>query len=139
MRNLILLSSVLLLSGCSIFMKPEIQYVEIPVPTDYALIPAVQPDPIQTKEVEFNVISKKEFMEALINKYNLSLDTSAEIATLVFEDDISLFTVNAKTYGNLGENMQEILRFIREQREVVQYYRDNVPEPKAPEPKKKDD
>ena len=71
----------------------------------------------------------QKFTKALMEKYNLPLETAAAIAKEVFEDDISLFTVNAKNYGNLGENMQEILRFIREQREVVQYYRESVPTP----------
>ena len=128
MRILIILSTVLILSGCSLF-KQQTQYIDRPVPSEYTLLPAPQPDAIQTKEVTFNVLSRQKFMESLMEKYKLPLETAAAIAKEIFEDDISLFTVNAKNYGNLGENMQEILRFIKEQREVVQYYRKSVPTP----------
>ena len=124
-----------MLGGCSLFSQLPAEKVEIPVPSDYALTPASQPDPIESKEVEFNVISKQDFMKAAIEK-GLTLEQAAELAKTVFENEVSLFTLSGKYYGNLGENMQEIIRYIREQRKVIQYYRDNVPEPKAVEPKK---
>ena len=134
MRTLLLLSTVLILSGCSLF-KQQTQYIDRPVPSEYTLLPATQPEAIETKAVTFNVISRQKFTEALMKKYHLDLDTAAAIAKEVFEDDLALFTVNSKNYGNLGENMQEILRFIREQREVVQYYRESVPEPTSADAK----
>ena len=131
MRKVILLSTALMLSGCASMGKwfADDPVEAIPVIEKFTLLPASQPEAIQTKEVTFNVISKQKFMKSLMEKYNLPLDVSAAIAKEVFEDDISLFTVNAKNYGNLGENMQEILRFIKEQREVVDYYRTQVPVP----------
>lgn len=136
MRLVIITIALLTLSGCALFGAGEDRI--IPQTQEFALVAPTQPRPISTKEVELNVISKKVFMEALIKDYNMELDTAAEIAKLVFEEDVSLFTLNAKNYGNLGENMQEITRFIRQQRAVIQYYKDNVPEPVADneEPKK---
>jgi hypothetical protein len=120
-----------LLSGCASFGSwfADDPVETIPVTEKFTLLPPPQTKPITTKEVEFNVISKKIFMEALMEKYGLDLDTAAAIAKEVFEDDISLFTLNAKHYGNLGENMQEILRFIESQKNNLKYYQDNVPTP----------
>ena len=128
MRIVIIAIALLTLSGCSLFQTPKdrIVYVDVPI----TLQAPTQPRPMNMKDVELNVISKKVFMETLMEKYGLDLDTASAIAKEVFEDDISLFTLNAKNYGNLGENMQEITRFIESQRQVIQYYRDNVPEPK---------
>jgi len=131
MKIILLLASVFMLSGCASLGKlfADDPVATIPVVEKFTLLPPAQPKPITTKEVNFNVVSRLKFTETLMKKYGLDLDTAAAIAKEVFEDDISLFTINAKNYGNLGENMQEILRFIQQQREVIKYYKDNVPEP----------
>jgi len=134
MKTIILLSAVFILSGCSLFQE-QTQYIDRPVPSDFALTPATQVDPIESKEVVFNVISRKDFTKAAMEKYGLDINQAAELAETVYEDDIALMTLSLKAYENLGENMQEIIRYIRDQRAVIQYYKNNVPEPKQVDPK----
>jgi len=43
--------------------------------------------------------------------------------------EISLFATETKGYENLALNMQEIIRYIREQKEIILYYRDVLPDP----------
>jgi hypothetical protein len=129
MKLLTIIFATLFLSGCAIF-GPDIPPNATVQTQEFTLVPPKQTRPITMKEVKFNVISKQVFIETLMEKYEMDLTTAEDIAGEVFEEDISLFTVNAQYYGNLGENMQEIIRFIKQQQNALQYYRDNVPEPK---------
>lgn len=127
MRILFVILAVTMLSGCSLFMPGKDRVVTEQEP--FTLIHPNQPDPINMKDVEFMVSSKKVFIETLMEKFGIDLGTAERMASEIFGDDTALFSVNTQNYENLGENMQEIIRFLKQQREVVQYYRDNVPAP----------
>lgn len=91
--NLKVLISLLVLSGCG-----------STVPRDSSiLIKPTQPEPIITKEVEFKVINS-----TTVDSLNI--------------DTVSWYGLNANNYENLAYNMQEILRYLKQQKAVITYY-----------------
>lgn len=85
---------VLALVGCTNIKEDNPVSVVIP-PTD--------PTPISTKPVEFTVINNSTIS-------NIDLDST------------SWYALNAQGYENLAYNMQEILRYLKQQKAVVEYY-----------------
>lgn len=132
MKIVLLMLTITMLSGCASIGKwfADDPIESIPVVEKFTLVHPPVTTPISTKEVSFGVISKKLFIETLMKPpYSFTFNVSEQIANEVFGNDISFFTLNAKNYSNLGSNMQEIIRHVSSQKEAVQYYKDNVPEP----------
>lgn len=76
---------------------------EVTTSVQNPVLKPIDPAPINTKQVSFKVI-------------NSSTIDSIDINTN------SWYAVNAKGYENLAYNMQEILRYVKEQRAVIEYY-----------------
>ena len=92
--NLKVLISLLVLTSCtSEPYKPSTILIEPP-----------QTEPIITRPVEFKVI-------------NTSTAKSLNL------DEVSWYGLNAKNYENLAYNMQEILRYLKQQNAVIAYYK----------------
>lgn len=88
------LLGILALVGCTEFKETN--------PSDFS-IPPTDPTPISTKPVEFTVI-------------NNSTISNIDLA------NTSWYALNAQGYENLAYNMQEILRYLKQQNAVVEYY-----------------
>jgi hypothetical protein len=116
-------SSVLvlgLLSGCSFipaWMKPE----PLPEPepiirtvTEYKTLEIYQPPlpkEISLRDVEFFVITEKNLEEQVKKLEELQDGTFV------------LFGVTPQAYENMAYNLQELRRYVRQQKEIILYYR----------------
>lgn len=94
------ISTLLLLSsGCSIFGGPDERVV---VKTNNVYLPILCPDPAAPAAI-----------------------TTLKVRPQVIEDKIGLFWVGltGKDYENLAVNVQETIRYIKDQKAVTAYYR----------------
>lgn len=109
MKTILIILVAFLLSGCFGATIPtradntEITYIHPALPTEMTL-----------REVEWRVFNREELL-----KY---LEENKDV-------EIALFVVETKGYENLALNMQEIIRYIREQKEIIVYYRTTLPDP----------
>ena len=96
----LLIFALLLSSGCSIFAKPKVVVQKEPV---YLAI--VCPDPARPAAI-----------------------TTIQVRPQVIEDKIGIYWVglSAKDYEALSINIQETIRYIKDQKGQVTYYRDCV-------------
>jgi len=113
-----ILSSVLLLSlgGCSL-LQPE----PLPVPepiiktvTEYKTLEIYQPPlpkAIDLQDVEFFVITEKNFDEQVERLQKMQSGTYV------------LFGITPQDYENMAYNLQELKRYIGQQKEIIIYYR----------------
>jgi hypothetical protein len=88
--------------------------------------------------VEFDVISKIEFLsliDTVLAEEEISLSQSQkikianELSNYVFSSNEAIWTMNSQYYSNLGVNMQEIIRYIQQQKNLIIYYRETVAGP----------
>lgn len=124
MKKLLLLS-IVLLSGCSMFPKaPEV--VTKPVVAEKPKLVVTQPAPVSQLPVTWIVLTKDNFESKL-------KELSDKGETFVF------FAITPQGYQNLSLNIAELRRYIQQQQAVIvtikNYYE---PEQKPAEPKKKD-
>src|SRR6056297_2242526 len=109
MKAIAIILAALLLSGCFGATIPvqthvvELTYIHPAAPTEMTM-----------REVKWRVLNREEML-----KY-LDENEDAEIA---------LFAIETKGYENLALNMQEIIRYIREQKEIILNYRETLPDP----------
>ena len=109
MKYFLVILSVLLLAGCG--MK-DVNIKATPVqPT--VIHPPV-PDQLQMREVKWTVFNREK-IEKLLADYP--------------GQEIVLFALSAKGYENISLNMGEITRYIKEQKGVIIYYREEFPSP----------
>lgn len=118
MRILNILVLLPFVTGCGIltsFIKPEISPPEIKTVVERVPLKIYQPplpEEIMLEEVKFFVITKE----------NLE-DQIKKIETLL-GDDFVVFAITPQTYENMAYNLQEIRRYVRQQKEVILYYRE---------------
>lgn len=109
MKTALIILATLLLSGCFRATIPtqadntEITYIHPATPPEMTL-----------REVKWRVFNREELL-----KY---LEENKDV-------DIALFAIETRGYENLALNMQEIIRYIREQKEIIVYYRTTLPDP----------
>ena len=113
-----ILSSILFLTlgGCSL-LRPE----PLPVPepiiktvTEYKTLEIYQPPlpkAIDLQDVEFFVITEKNFDEQVERLQKMQSGTYV------------LFGITPQDYENMAYNLQELRRYIRQQKEIIIYYR----------------
>lgn len=110
LRTTALLSTILIISGCSL-LKPQPIPVEIKtVPIQIPITQPVLPRAIDMKEPYWYVVSEKnleEFLERI----------EKESGTMVF------FAMSPADYELMAYNLQEIKRYVKELKEVVVYYK----------------
>lgn len=133
LQTLTLTTSLIVLSGCALFT--ETVYVDRVKYVPQSIQHPVQPNEMSLLEVDFKVISKADFLvliDTLLLDTELNLSVQQQqiiadkLAKFVFKEDEALWTLNSQSYSNLGINMQEIKRYISQQKNLVIYYRDTV-------------
>jgi len=126
------------LTGCSLFTKTE--YVDRIVYVNKTVVHPEPPNDVQMLDVNFRIISRLEFVKLLETlTANLSLTPEQalvlekELSKFVFKDDEAMWILNSAGYSNLAQNVQELRRYILQQKNIIIYYRTTVPaEPKNP-------
>jgi len=115
MRILYSVLGIMLLSGCSTFQKP------LPAPepliktvTEFKSLEIYQPPlpkQIALQDVEFFVVTESNFEEQVSRLQKLQDGTYV------------LFGMTPQDYENMAYNLQELRRYIRQQKEIIIYYR----------------
>jgi len=117
MRTLTSFLTILFLSGCS-FLKSD----PLPTPepviktiTEYKTLDIYQPQlprKIDLQDVEFFVVTEKNLEEQI-----------ARISKMQ-DGTFVIFGMTPQDYENMAFNLQELRRYIRQQKEIIIYYRD---------------
>lgn len=111
MKYILIPLAFLILSGCG--MKD----VNIKAdPVQPVVIHPPLPAQLQMRNVEWTVFNRAK-IEKLLADYP--------------GQEIVLFALSAKGYENLSLNMGEIIRYLKEQKGVIVYYREEFPSPDA--------
>ena len=113
-----IVSSFLLifLTGCSMLQQPPASPPEpiIRTVTEFKTLEIYQPPlpkEISLQDVEFFVVTEKNFEEQVEKLEKLQDGTYV------------LFGLTPQAYENMAYNLQEIRRYIRQQKEIILYYR----------------
>jgi len=107
------LCTTIFLSGCSYFQKQPAAKIEVvvqQVPVEIYQPPS--PAPVLLENVEWLVITEENLQEKL-----------SELNLIFGKDGYVFYAITPRDYENLAYNLQEIRRFIRQQKEIVLYYR----------------
>lgn len=115
MSNKYLLLSILFLSGCSLFRQEPRAIPEVNVITETVSVEIYQPPlppEIKLDDVKWFVITRENLEEKLIE---IEQFTGTEFV---------VFAVTPQSYENMAYNLQEIRRYIRQQKEIIVYYRE---------------
>ena len=114
MKHLIVVLCVFLLSGCSLWTKTvEIETTVKPTP----IAKAEKPKPVTMNDIKFKVVTKDNldaFLEDLKNT----------------QGEVVWFAITPRDYENLSLNINELRRYILQQKEVIIYYEKLLTEPK---------
>jgi hypothetical protein len=111
MKYVLVLLSMLVLAGCGmkdVGIKAD--------PVQPVVIHPPIPDQLQMRGVEWTVFNRAK-IEKLLTDYP--------------DQEIVLFALSAKGYENLSLNMAEVIRYLKEQKGVIIYYREEFPSPDA--------
>ena len=118
MKQTIALASVLTIvvsSGCSILPKteytppPPVKVITEEVKTE--IYHPRLPDEIQLEDVQFFIINKDNY------------DQKVEEVEELLGGNFAVFALTPTGYESMAYNLQEIRRFIRQQKEIILYYR----------------
>ena len=117
MRTLISLSLVGLLGGCSLLQPQPLPAPEpiIKTVTEYKTLEIYQPPlpkAINLQDIEVFVVTEKNFEEQIARLKKLQ------------DGSYVLFGITPLDYENMSYNLQELRRYIRQQKEIIIYYRD---------------
>ena len=121
--KLLILSSVLLLSGCStlggLFGKaavPVVAPVEIITITEPApMYHPPLPEGVTPSVIEWIILSP-----SIMREYISNYDEGNAPA-------VAYYGLTAQAYENLSNNLADIRRYIRQNLNIIKYYRDNDP------------
>jgi hypothetical protein len=108
---------VLALGGCSMLQPQPLPAPEpvIKTVTEYKTLEIYQPPlpkAISLQDVEFFVLTEKNFEEQVKKLEKLQSGTYV------------LFGLTPQDYENMAYNLQELRRYIRQQKEIIIYYRE---------------
>lgn len=108
---------VLALGGCSMLQPQPLPAPEpvIKTVTEYKTLEIYQPPlpkAISLQDVEFFVLTEKNFEEQVKELEKLQSGTYV------------LFGLTPQDYENMAYNLQELRRYIRQQKEIIIYYRE---------------
>ena len=122
--KLLILSSILLLSGCSALGNlfggspavPIVAPVEIVTITEPApMYHPPLPEGLTPAEIEWIVLNPS-IMREYIQNYDAG-DAPA----------VAYYGLTAQAYENLSNNLADVRRYIRQNLNIIEYYRDNDP------------
>ena len=116
MRILSSIAVLALLGGCSLLQPQPLPVPEpiIKTVTEYKSLEIYQPPlpkAIDLQDVEFFVVTEKNFDEQVSKLEKLRDGTYV------------LFGLTPQDYENMAYNLQELRRYIRQQKEIIIYYR----------------
>lgn len=117
--KLLLLSSVFLLTGCSIFSEPVKQIETVKVEVEKPRLNLPNPQPLDLRDAEWIVVTRENAEEVFAE-----LEKKGE--------PIAIFGLTAKGYEALSLNIADIKVFLGTQKELLVQYRDYY-EPKEEE------
>tara|TARA_A100001388_G_scaffold269615_1_gene246141 strand:+ start:132 stop:479 length:348 start_codon:yes stop_codon:yes gene_type:complete len=105
------------LSGCSFMQRDPLPTPEpiIKTVTEYKTLEIYQPQlpkRIDLQDVEFFVVTEKNLEEQI-----------AKISKMQ-DGTFVIFGMTPQDYENMAYNLQELRRYIRQQKEIIIYYRD---------------
>lgn len=129
-HTLIAVLITLLIIGCSSKsrVKPSVDTITIDQQIKtIPITPPDDPDSVVWKEFKWTVLTP-EIMEQLLIKYK-----KGEIE----ESDMVFYGLSTDGYENLSVNMSEIIRYMEQQKAVIMYYKETVPEVIAIPPEEK--
>ena len=118
MNKIILIASLLLLQSCSL-LKPTVPE-PLPLPPVKVITETVQleiyqpplPPEIQLDDVQWFVLTESNIEEKI-----------KEVESFTGADFV-VFGLTPQSYENMAYNLQEIRRYIRQQTEIIKYYRE---------------
>ena len=104
----------ILISGCSIFPKPEKEIVTVTeiIERNIPIVP--QPKPVQMNDIKIYVVSPSENFEKFKQEFEAKNGGDSYIA------------ISVKDYENLSKNFAELRRYIDQQKQIILYYEDAV-------------
>lgn len=115
MKKLLILTALITLSGCSWWntkpQAPEVTVLTEQVPMKIFQPPA--PASVNLRDISWFVITE-ENLEQKIEQIRRLQDT----------DNIVVFAITPSDYENMTFNMQELRRYIRQQKEIILYYQE---------------
>jgi|TARA_B100000131_G_scaffold81344_1_gene78233 starvation-inducible outer membrane lipoprotein len=110
LKNLLLISSVaFLLSACSSVEKLKV----FSSPVENKIIAPSDPKPLLLDKLHFDVVNKDN-----LQKFLKELQKEQNTEEFVF------YAITPKTYELLALNMQEIKRFILQQKDIIIFYKE---------------
>ena len=117
MRTAISFLTILFLSGCSFMQTDPLPTPEpvIKTVTEYKTLEIYQPQlprKIDLQDVEFFVVTEKNLEEQIARIGKMQGGTFV------------IFGMTPQDYENMAFNLQELRRYIRQQKEIIIYYRD---------------
>ena len=117
MRTVTSFLTILFLSGCSFLQNDPLPTPEpvIKTITEYKTLEIYQPQlpkKIDLQDVEFFVVTEKNLEEQIEKKKKMQGGTFV------------IFGMTPQDYENMAFNLQELRRYIRQQKEIIIYYRD---------------
>ena len=109
MRILLIISALFLISACS-----GVKVVDVKADVvEQTVIHPNLPAQLSMRKVDWTVFNRAK-IEKLLADYP--------------DREIVLFALSAKGYENLSLNVAEIIRYVKEQKNVIIYYREILPE-----------
>lgn len=113
-------------TGCAILggsqpvpVPPPVQIVTQQIPQEIYQPPL--PSPVKLEDVRWFVITAD------------NLEDQISRVERIQDGDFVIFAVTPRDYENMAGNLQELRRYVRQQREIIEYYREatRVPESKS--------
>jgi hypothetical protein len=112
MKYFLVILTMLFIAGCGGIKDVSIKAT----PVQPVVIHPPIPDQLQMREVKWTVFNREKIEKLLADYPN---------------QEIVLFALSAKGYENLSLNMAEVIRYLKEQKGVIIYYREEFPSPDA--------
>lgn len=106
--SLLLLLSSILLTSCSSIKTLEI----FSAPVEKKIIQPADPRPVKLELLNFDVVTSDNIDEFL-----------AEVRKAQKNDEYVFYAISPKNFEVLALNMQELKRFIIQQRDIIVYYK----------------
>lgn len=78
------------------------------------------------KEIKIDFIHPNKIASPTFENINFKIINKDNYKELFKEDEIVYISLTTEEYKKLSRNMQEIIRLIKEQNNVILYYRENV-------------
>lgn len=110
MKYFLVIFTMLFIAGCGGVKDVDIKAT----PVQPVVIHPPIPDQLQMREVKWTVFNREKIEKLLADYPN---------------QEIVLFALSAKGYENLSLNMAEVIRYLKEQKGVIIYYREEFPSP----------